>query len=388
MPLAQWDDYLDLMRPAARQIEQSWAPQDERVRADLYRQLMMDLALGYMVYFQGDVDHPDFTPFLNSAFLLQPNPDDTYYYAPADGNGTYRLSGERGSVHLLTLNVGWRMIGMVEEPGPRLNEYNIGAMVPLDGPIDILLSAERPAGYDGLWLEMSRDADFLLVRQRSYRWGEERDARLAIQRLDVETLKAPFDPERTDAALRKAIGFAERLTRQWLGYLNRIKAQYPPNDFHFTGFAEFGGVAAQVYWEAIFELGEDEALILETALPERHFYWNVQLNDTIWNTVEYVWRQSSLNGAQARLDDDGTFRAVIAASDPGVPNWLDTNGYRTGTMVGRWYDCSDHPQPSLKRVKLDELRRHLPAETPTVTAAERRASLLQRSRGAQLRRRW
>ena len=214
MPLAQWDDYLDLMRPAAQQIEASWAPQDERVRADLYRQLMMDLALGYMVYFQGDVDHPDFTPFLNSAFLLQPNPDDTYYYAPADGNGTYRLSGERGSVHLLTLNVGWRMIGMVEEPGPRLNEYNIGAMVPLDGPIDILLSAERPAGYAGLWLEMSRDADFLLVRQRSYRWGEERDARLAIQRVDIDTLKAPFDPERTDAALRKAIGFAERLTRQ------------------------------------------------------------------------------------------------------------------------------------------------------------------------------
>lgn len=388
MPLSQWDEYLDLMRPAARLIEESWASQDERIRADLYRQLMMDLSLGYLVYFQGDPDHPDFTPFLNSAFLLQPNPDDTYYYAPVDGKGVYRLSGDRGSVHLLTLNVGWRMIGMVEEPGPRLNEYDIGAMVDTDGAIDILLSAERPDGHQGMWLEMNPAADFILVRQRSYRWGEERDARLAIQRLDVDTLRAPFDAERTDAALRKTIAFSERLTRQWLAYLNRIKAQHPVNQFHFTGFTEFGGVAAQVYWEAIYALNEDEALILETALPERHFYWNVQLNDTIWNTIEYVWRQSSLNGSQARIDSDGLFRAVIAASDPGVPNWLDCNGYRTGTVVGRWYACSDHPEPILKRVKLSEVRAHLPADTPVVSAEERRTAILARSRGAQMRRRW
>lgn len=388
MPLASWDEYVDLLRPAARLIEETWAPEDERIRADLYRQLLMDLALGYMLYFQGDADHPDFTPFLNSAFLLQPNPDDTYYYAPVDGSFVYRLSGERGSVHLLTLTIGWRMIGMVEQPGPRLAEYDIGAMVPLDGAIDILLGAERPAGYAGMWLEMSPDADFLLVRQRSYRWGEERDARLAIQRLDVDALRPPFDPDRTDAALRKAIAFSERLTRQWLAYLNRLRAQHPVNEFHFTGFAEFGGVAAQVYWEAIFELGEGEALILETDLPRRRVYWNVQLNDTIWNTIDYVWRQSSLNGAQARIDSDGKFRAVIAAEDPGVPNWLDTNGYRTGTVVGRWYGCSDHPAPTLTRIKLADMSRHLPPDTPTVTCAERRETLLARSRGAQLRRRW
>lgn len=388
MPLLSWDEYVDLMRPAAGLIEQSWAPFDQRVRADLYRQLMMDLSLGYLVYFQADPNCPDFVPFLNSAYLLQPNPDDTYFYAAVDGGGVYRLSGDRGSVHLLTLNVGWRMIGMVEEPGPRLAEYDLAALADGDGAIDILLSAERPDGYDGVWLEMSRDADFLLVRQRSYRWGQERDARLAIQRLDGTAPRAPFDAERTDTALRSTIAFAERLSRQWLAYLNRIRVTYPPNLFHFTGFTEFGGVAAQVYWEAIFELGEDEALILETALPDRHVYWNVQLNDTIWNTIDYVSRQSSLNGAQAGIDGDGRFRAVIAASDPGVPNWLDTSGYLLGTVVGRWYQCSDHPEPTLTRVKLSDVRAHLPSGTPHISPAERRTSLLERARGAQLRRRW
>ncbi len=388
MGLARWEDYLELMRPAQRLIEESWAPHDEQVRADLYRQLLMDLALGYFVYFQADTDHPEFAPFLNSMFLLQPNPDDTYYYAPIDGKGAYRLSGERGGVHLLTLNVGWRMIGMAEAPGGRLGEYNIGDMADDDGTIDIVLSQEKPDDHQGAWIELNPDAEFLLVRQRSYRWGEEQDARLAIERLDASGPKARLTPDATDQAMRNAIAFSERLTRQWLAYLNRLRDKHPSNEFHFTGFTEFGGVKEQVYWEARYDFEEDEALILETSLPRQHAYWNVQINDTIWNTVEFVWRQSSLNGAQARVDSDGKFRAVISVADPGAPNWLDTNGCRLGTVVGRWYGCSDHPQPTLAKVKLSELRASLPPDTPVVSSEERMTALRRRSRGAQLRRRW
>ena len=75
-------------------------------------------------------------------------------------------------------------------------------------------------------------------------------------------------------------------------------------------------------------------------------------------------------------------------TDPGVPNWLDTAGFKQGTIYGRWYDCSSNPLPTLKRVKLSEVRDHLPADTPIVTPEERTTQLRDRVRGAQRRRRW
>ena len=45
-----------------------------------------------------------------------------------------------------------------------------------------------------------------------------------------------------------------------------------------------------------------------------------------------------------------------------MPNWLDTAGYKQGTIYGRWYDCDSCPTPTLTRVKLADLRKHLPAD--------------------------
>ena len=90
----------------------------------------------------------------------------------------------------------------------------------------------------------------------------------------------------------------------------------------------------------------------------------------------------------AKLSSDGQLRAVIALSDPGVPNWLDPAGYKEGGIYGRWYDCDTNPVPTIKRVTLVELRNHLPGDTPHVTPAERAEELRRRVRACQRRRRW
>jgi hypothetical protein len=138
----------------------------------------------------------------------------------------------------------------------------------------------------------------------------------------------------------------------------------------------------------VFDLDDGEALILETDMPKVRHYWNIQLNDPLFNAVEYVYRLSSLNAATAQISSDGKLRAVIALEDPGVPNWLDPAGFKQGTIYGRWYDCDTNPMPIIKRVPLAQLRAHLPADTPVVTPAERAEQLRARVRAAQRRRRW
>jgi hypothetical protein len=114
----------------------------------------------------------------------------------------------------------------------------------------------------------------------------------------------------------------------------------------------------------------------------------VQLSDPLWNAVDWLNRQSSINARQARLDGDGRLRAVIALEDPGVPNWLDPGGFDNGSIMIRWNRASSGPTPALTSVPAAELRRHLSPDTPVVTPEQRDESLRARRRGVQWRRRW
>ncbi|MGE0383090.1 MAG: DUF1214 domain-containing protein [Gammaproteobacteria bacterium] len=386
--VAPWDEYVALLRNGGDLPKLTWAPGDDQVRAEVYRQIVMNITLGYFIYFQHDAAHPDWLPFLNSVFLLQPNPDDTYYLAHLDDKGTYRITGERGSVHILTFTFGYEPMGTSERIGGGLGQFDADELhIAADGSFGVLLSATRPAGHTGDWVQLPAGCKSIIARQRSYDWGRERDARLAIERLDVTELKPRMPAAEIDRNLRELLGgYAERLSRIWLKYQTMIRDQGPINTINFTKFG--GALPVQTYWQGVYEFKPDEALILETDIPKKHRYWNVQMNDILWNATEYIHRQSSLNGHQARLDPDGRFRAVISLEDPGIHNWLDSAGYLTGMVIGRWYLADSLPVPTLKRVPFAEIHKHLPADTPRITPAERAEALRRRKVGSQLRRRW
>jgi hypothetical protein len=88
------------------------------------------------------------------------------------------------------------------------------------------------------------------------------------------------------------------------------------------------------------------------------------------------------------VDGDGIFRAVISKEDPGVHNWLDKADFPWGIIQMRLYRASDFPEATVTRVPVAEVRKHLPADTVVVTAAERADQLRNRREGAQLRRIW
>lgn len=392
-PIAPWEEYVELLKPAAALLERTLAPQDEQLRAELYRQFAMNLAQGYFLHFQSSPEHPEFSPFENSVFLAQPNPDAVYYYARVSGAGTYRVIGERGDAPVAGFAVGAAIIGMAETPGRGLGNFDIDDLtLDADGRFEVVFSQERPAGWTGDWLPLHADADFILVRQFSYAWGRERDVRLAIERLDAASTLKPRPPAaEIDQRLRELFGgYVRRLSQVCLGAVEAARRRGLVNRFGLTTFSDLGNGQdwPQAYFESVFELEPDEALILETELPDQRPYWNVQVIDALWNQAELVYRPTSLNGHQAVIDADGRFRAVLAHQDPGVANWLDTGGHTRGMLIGRWYRCSSQPTPQLTRVKLAELDRRLPADMRRISPAARADQLRERRLGAQLRRKW
>ncbi|MBJ7427133.1 MAG: hypothetical protein JHD22_09355, partial [Ilumatobacteraceae bacterium] len=64
---------------------------------------------------------------------------------------------------------------------------------------------------------------------------------------------------------------------------------------------------------------------------------NVCLWTRFSQMFDYVNRPVSRNRANTQLEKDGTFRMVIAHSDPGVPNWLDSEGRMYGSVFWRFF---------------------------------------------------
>ena len=125
------------------------------------------------------------------------------------------------------------------------------------------------------------------------------------------------------------------------------------------------------------ELAPDEALVVEVA-PPQGLYWSYSLGNPWWETIDYGAHQSSLNGHQAAVDDDGILRAVIAHEDPGVANWLDTAGHSAGPIILRCVRTETAPVPATRVVRFSEVGSSLPAGARRVTPAERRAALAAR----------
>ena len=86
---------------------------------------------------------------------------------------------------------------------------------------------------------------------------------------------------------------------------------------------------------APFVLKPDEALVIRGRFPKCRFA-NVVLWNRYTDSFDYAYRRVSLNRAQTQLEPDGSFAIAIAARDPGVPNWLDTEGRAVGIVFWRF----------------------------------------------------
>jgi hypothetical protein len=394
--LPTWSEQMKSLDGVVDNLLATWRPDGatEAEVQDMNKLALSILASGYLCRVYTDAQRPVFMPLWNYACNQGgPNPDYVYSTVEVAPDGVYEISGYRGTSRFVEVTqqkpdmIGLHMFEPSDEPPLRttnnLDELTIG----VDGAFSVIVSADRPAGYEGDWWPLDPRATRLLMRRCSCDWEHEIDARVAINRLD--TRGEDMSPEDSARRFSDMADWIEG-TIEFDMKLVRFYAQHHGVNVltRSAWVDDGGGLAGQAYYDGIHEIEDDEALIVEVPLPEKCHYWQLLVADDRFATVDWVNRQSSLNDSQARVDADGTLRIVVSKQDPGVDNWLDKADFRSGVLQMRFYRADAYPAATVTKVPFTDVRKHLPPATPVVTPELREKQLYARRKAAQLRRIW
>lgn len=319
--------------------------------------------------------------------LGQNCPDFHYGVFFLDGRRSYRITGRFGAIRLLLLQTHNHLMGHPDAKTTGTFDFSTFDLGPNDS-FDINVSAER-TGRNWIPLDPTLRYQFVLLRRAMGDWNDD-PGEFKLTMLD-EPAEGTYDyDEFSESAM------AERISRaaDWLKYVVEVwniglynmylaNAKNKKNELTLLP----GTVTSQVgsplshYAMGVFDLRDDEALILELAKIPDCAYWSLQLGDVWSRSLEFMHYQTSVNLHHAKIDSDGVFRAVISKEDPGVSNWLDTRGREEGCIVFRNYRTNEVPVPFSRKVKFADLNQYLPKDTVRTSKEERARVLDSRRRG-------
>jgi hypothetical protein len=389
-------------------------PPTDRNLAEGYRYLMGYVCGATERAFAEDSDFPYFKraipPHNKSTW---DNADNLYLSAPIDGTQRYRIRGRvDGRAPLYTIFTAVTHYtgdsGGIGELVPEVTN-NAGSLdsgdlqIEGDGTFEILVAPERPKGHSGNFVSTRttspagkpQTASYLICRQLFGDWENERTLELEIVNLaKLGAPQPPITPEVAAAKLRRVGTLVNHQMRFWNDFFatilngygdSPVKTDYaypeqpnqpiqPSPPSATVGAAQ----ATNIYAGGIFDLREDQALIIEQSIPVEPVYTGFNLCNIWGESYDYANYVSSLNNLQAAKDSDGKVRYVIAHRDPGINNWLDTTGHSHGMLSQRWaYHQAPERLPTLESqvVPFDTVGDHLPSNTKRVTPEQRREQI-------------
>ncbi len=350
-----WEDFCDALKEAGKQVVLAESvPDSPLVKGEGWRYLSRLTRAALRSYMEAaDTQAPAFSRAVDETIKMgMDNPDNVYLAAPVNGNYCYRITGKRGSVHYLGFGTqagGYGKTGSLDTTG-----YLEAADMEIaeDGSFEVIVSSEKQAGN---WLAMKSETRMVQVRQTRLDHNNEVLADVSIERIDGPNQPHPFEPARIDKALQSAAFFVHgtsALFAQWAEDFRKHPNELPRFDPDVALRA--GGDPNIAYYHSWFEFTDDEALVIELRPPCCNF-WNFQLANYWLESLDYRYFPVHLNKLTAKYRDDGSVRIVVAKTDPGVENWMDTCGRNSGTMCVRWIRADEYPQPQCQLVKLAEL---------------------------------
>lgn len=316
----------------------------------------------------GDPAHPSFHRYEEPWTQWGgPNPDNVYTRARIDPAATYRVTGDLTGVRLALFSL--------LEGDMHLGQYGVFGEVAssdlvagADGTAQLWISPEPRTGNA---LTTHPDARFLVIRQYQCDWERDRIATFSIDRVEPPpTLPTGPTARELGAALDRAVTWVERSVEFWREYVERARAGLTHNAVAPPGTPK-GGAPNIAYGAGWWDLRPDEALVIETDRPDADYWgWTVHHRSRL-DSGDFAHHQTSLNMIQTHVDDDDRIRFVVAATDPGVPNWIDTEAQPEGMLVYRSIGTRTRPTPDSSVVRLAQIRDHVPASHPVIDAVTR-----------------
>jgi hypothetical protein len=449
---AAWDEMIQALQEARDAIDQPQLmppPSTDRNLAEGYRYLMGYVHSAVERAFHEDPVRPHFRNALSIVTRSTiDNADAIYFYTPIDGRHSYRLRGVAGdsrhwrgeppiatgrkAPHYVIVETTCGELpgdtGSLAELRPglktqtgRLDSTRI--TVNEDGSFDILLAPERPQGHEGNFIStlkleqrphptdpsqpVERYANYISGRQLFNDWEREEAIHFDMIQLGAEGSHGePYSAVRAVQELRRFGDIVRNQMHFWNAFWTILMGTYgeregsipgvafPRNAFNTVNAASGatgGGQSTNLYAGGVFELEPEEALVIENHVRLPPQYVGFQVGNLWGESIEYANHVGSLNGHQMAVDEDGIIRIVLAHTDPGVPNWVDTTGHQEGFVTARWAYTEtpapeDWPTISAKKVLFKEIQQHFPEDTATVDAEERREQI--RIRQEHVRRRY
>ena len=347
---AAWDRFCDALKDVGKLVQDPRAPADALDRAEGYRFLSRLVRYGFESFLEySDPLYPQLHRGSHETIkIIHENPDNLYLGARVDGRHAYRVFGTLGTARWMSFNIHAGAFGS----GGRGTAAVLDArdlVLGQDRSFELFLGGERRGAN---WLPLPPDAGSLIVRQTFADRSSERASELAIERLDAHERPAPLAPEHVGRALAATPMMMRALVEMALSWSDDLAR-------HKNRFAEVMPAAAAIFRDpeiqfhvCYFELAPDEALVVEARPPECD-YWMFVLSNHWLETLDYTRHRITLNHHSAVLEPDGTVKVIVAARDPGHPNWLDTAGHARGTIGVRWVGKGvENVVPSARVVRL------------------------------------
>ncbi len=382
---AAWATFCGQLQRAGEQAFKDANAISGAQRVDAFRFLTQNLGQAFDLALETrDTSYPVLHPFCGPTRKLGGDcADFTYQQAWIDGRAIYLLTGSRGTSRFFNVTVqGARTPGpgVLHEPFGDIPEANVfGQQLDItdDGEFELYIGGPERGPN---WLPTTPESRKLFIRQGFDRW-DELPAQLRIERIDMDSPKPLPSPAVMIEAMDWAGDFVTGLMSDWPEFpftYGGVDADRP-NTFPRVDTTDAdnkrGRAAANMYWE----LDPNEALIVE--FDAHAGLWMFTNMGVFFNSMDYLYRPVSYTPSRTKADADGRIRLVIAHRDPGVHNWLDTQGFERGNLTYRHMLEGEPTVLNTRVVENDDLMRALPADTTMVSAAERSAAMWERFRG-------
>ena len=304
---------------------------------------------------KGSEVNPGFTDWMGDhRKFLGDSPDAVYHTAELSPEYRYEVSGSRGDAEYLGFMLYGRQLNGWNRAAANLSSESM--RFDETGGFTIVLSKTPPADPETNWLKLEDDTHMIMVRQYYHNRHGKALASLNIRNLDAPEYQPPGEAE-VATGLHNATAFFNQTLDGAIALSDMLSTA--PNSIEPPGgySADFGGVFYPTfdneYYGGWFHLEDDEALVIEGAVPEAP-YWSVSLQNRWMQSLDYEHYQVSLND-QEILTQNGRYRIVVSHRRPASGNWIDTAGKRSGLLAIRYQLSRGSEKPRLELVKFEEL---------------------------------